>query len=99
MTVHDMTGFQRDLLFVIAGLGEPNGQEIGAELEASQDREVLHGRLYGNLDRLVEEGLIAKGERDGRTNRYTMTEAGEEAIADRYEWQSEYVPPASRARS
>lgn len=99
MTVHDLTGFQRDLLFVIAGLDEPNGQEIGAELEASQGREVLHGRLYGNLDTLVEEELITKGERDGRTNHYTTTEAGEAAIAERYEWQAEYVRPARPARS
>ena len=99
MTVHDLTGFQRDLLFVIDGLDDPNGQEIGAELEASQDREVLHGRLYGNLDTLVGEGLITKGERDGRTNRYTTTEAGEAAIAERYEWQAEYVPRTRPVRS
>lgn len=97
MTVHDLTGFQRDLLFVIAGLESPNGQEIGAELEATQGREVLHGRLYDNLDRLVADGLVAKGEHDGRTNRYTVTEAGEAAIADRYEWQSSYVPPDHRS--
>ncbi len=93
MPVHDLTGFQRDLLFVIAGLESPNGQEIKSELEDSQEREILHGRLYANLDTLVEDGYVEKGEEDGRTNQYTVTERGKEAIATRYDWQTEYVRP------
>lgn len=91
--MHDLTGFQRDLMFVIAGLESPNGQEIKQELEGSQNREILHGRLYANLDTLVEEGYVRKGELDGRTNRYGITERGREAIATRFDWQTEYVTP------
>ncbi|GAB3036272.1 PadR family transcriptional regulator [Natronobiforma cellulositropha] len=80
-------------MFVIAGMDSPNGQEIKQELETSQSREILHGRLYANLDTLVDEGLVSKGELDGRTNRYSITERGKEAIAARYDWQSEYVSP------
>ena len=80
-------------MFVIAGMDSPNGQEIKQELENSQRREILHGRLYANLDTLVEEQFVSKGELDGRTNRYSITEKGSEAIAARYDWQSEYVSP------
>ncbi|MCU4742745.1 PadR family transcriptional regulator [Halobacteria archaeon AArc-m2/3/4] len=91
--MHDLTGFQRDLMFVIAGMESPNGQEIKQELENSQGREILHGRLYANLDTLVEEGFVTKGELDGRTNRYSISERGRHAIAARYDWQTEYVAP------
>ncbi len=34
MSLFELTGFQRDLLYVIAGFDQPSGQEIKAELEA-----------------------------------------------------------------
>lgn len=94
--MHQQTGFQRDLLFVLNGLEEPNGQEIKSELERSQGRTIQHGRLYTNLDALVEEGYIKKGEQDGRSNRYVLTNRGEEILQDRFEWQRGYL---SRNRS
>lgn len=47
-------------MFVIAGMESPNGQEIKKELEESQGREILHGRLYANLDTLVEDDYVEK---------------------------------------
>jgi len=44
--------------------------------------EINHGRLYPNLEELVEMGLIDEGEIDERTNKYTLTEEGEEAIRE-----------------
>ena len=41
----ELTGFQRDLLFVIAGSDRPSGQAIRRELEQYIDN-VNHGRLY-----------------------------------------------------
>lgn len=88
----DLTGFQRDLLFVIAGLDEPNGLEIKAELETYYESDIRHGRLYPNLDTLVDEGLVEKGKHDQRTNKYLLTERGERKIRDRFAWQGERVP-------
>ncbi|WP_134672322.1 hypothetical protein [Halorussus marinus] len=31
--MHDLTGFQRDILYVIAGLDEPHGLAVKAELD------------------------------------------------------------------
>ena len=72
-TMHDLTGFQRDLLYVISGHDEPHGLAIKEDLEAYYEKEIHHGRLYPNLDTLVEKGLIEKGQRDRRTNFYTLT--------------------------
>ncbi|QLC35675.1 PadR family transcriptional regulator (plasmid) [Halarchaeum sp. CBA1220] len=89
--MHDLTGFQRDLLFVIAGLEEPNGLEIKEELETYYETEVHHGRLYPNLDTLVEKGLVEKGTVDKRTNSYTLTRRGRRELEARREWENQYV--------
>ncbi len=87
----DLTGFQRDALYVIAGLDEPNGLEIKAELDEYYSKEIQHGRLYPNLDTLVNTGLVRKGAHDDRTNAYTVTKRGEREIDARREWEAEYV--------
>jgi len=90
-TMYDLTGFQRDLLYVIAGLDEPHGLAIKEELENYYESEVNHGRLYPNLDTLVEKALIEKGERDRRTNFYTLTKRGQRELDARKEWEAQYV--------
>jgi DNA-binding PadR family transcriptional regulator len=71
--MHDLTGFQRDLLYTIAGLDKPHGLAIKDELENYYETEIHHGRLYPNLDTLVDKGLVEKGDKDRRTNFYTLT--------------------------
>lgn len=89
--MHDLTGFQRDLLFLVAGMDEPNGLEIKDELETYYENEIRHGRLYPNLDALVEKGFVEKGQYDRRTNKYILTQRGRREIESRIEWQAEYV--------
>jgi DNA-binding PadR family transcriptional regulator len=89
--MHDLTGFQRDLLYVIAGRERPHGLAIKEELEDYYEKEIHHGRLYPNLDTLVEKGLVEKGDKDRRTNFYTLTRRGRREIEDRRNWESEYV--------
>jgi Predicted transcriptional regulators len=89
--MHDLTGFQRDLLYVIAGLDDPHGLAIKEELEGYYESDVNHGRLYPNLDTLVEKGLVEKGQRDRRTNFYTLTRRGERELDARQDWESQYV--------
>ncbi|MDQ2051733.1 helix-turn-helix transcriptional regulator [Natronolimnohabitans sp. A-GB9] len=89
--MYDLTGFQRDLLYVAAGLDEPHGLAIKDELEEYYEKEIHHGRLYPNLDTLVEKGLIEKGEADRRTNVYSVTRRGRREIEDRRRWEDQYV--------
>ncbi|WP_336344254.1 PadR family transcriptional regulator [Halalkalicoccus ordinarius] len=85
----ELTGFQRDLLYVIAGLDDPHGLAIKEELEEYYEKEVHHGRLYPNLDTLVEKGFVKKGEVDRRTNFYRLSDRGERGIESRREWEDE----------
>jgi DNA-binding PadR family transcriptional regulator len=89
--MYDLTAFQRDVLYVIAGLDGPHGLAIKDELEEYYDREVHHGRLYPNLDTLIDKGLVEKGEIDKRTNAYRLTRRGRREIEARREWEAKYV--------
>lgn len=89
--MYDLTGFQRDLLFVIAGEEQPHGLAIKEELEDYYEKEIHHGRLYPNLDTLVDKGLVEKGQRDRRTNYYTLTSRGKREMNARHDWESLYV--------
>ena len=89
--MYDLTGFQRDLLYVIAGEDDPHGLHIKDELEQYYEKEIHHGRLYPNLDTLVDKGLVEKGTLDRRTNYYTLTSRGERELEARREWESQYV--------
>jgi len=84
----DYTRFQHDLLAVIAGYENgryrnnrhseqlPHGLAIKQSLEGYLGEEIHHGRLYPNLDTLVERGLINKTQADRRTNYYQLTDDG-----------------------
>jgi len=89
--MYDLTGFQRDLLYVIAGGEEPHGLAIKEELENYYETEIHHGRLYPNLDTLVEKGLVEKGQLDRRTNTYSLTRRGRREIEARREWEHQYA--------
>lgn len=89
--MHELSGFQRDALFVINGMAEPSGQDIKEVLEEYYESDINHGRLYPNLDTLVNKGFVEKGEIDRRTNFYRISERGVEAIRRRREWEAQHL--------
>lgn len=91
--MHDLTGFQRDLLYVAASLNEPSGSDIRAVVGAYYGEEIAAGRLYPNLNELVEKGLIEKGRVNDRTNKYVVTHRGKREIDARQEWIDGLVLP------
>jgi DNA-binding PadR family transcriptional regulator len=93
----ELTAFQQNILIILAE--EPRyGLAIKRELESYYEDEVNHGRLYPNLDDLVELGLVEKSELDKRTNQYGLTEEGEKAVLDRLSWVfGKFVTDESRA--
>jgi DNA-binding PadR family transcriptional regulator len=81
----ELTAFQQNILTILAE--EPRyGLAIKRDLEAYYDSEVNHGRLYPNLDELVEMDLVEKSELDKRTNQYALTDDGYEAVLDQLDW-------------
>ncbi|SDL08356.1 PadR family transcriptional regulator [Natronorubrum texcoconense] len=89
--MYDLTGFQRDLLYAIAGQDEPHGLAIKEELEDYYESEIHHGRLYPNLDNIVDKGLVEKGTADQRTNYYSITARGRRELEARRDWEDQYV--------
>lgn len=89
--MRDLTGFQRDCLYVIAGMDDPKGLAVKEEIDDYYGTDTNHGRLYPNLDALVEEGYLEKGRQDERTNCYTLTDRGRRELAARREWEDRYV--------
>jgi len=94
MSFPDLSARQRDLLFVVAGIGPASGQDVKTELRESQEIDLLPGVLYSNLDELVDAGLVSKSKADGRTNQYAVTDAGRRTLADLLSWQRRYQPTA-----
>jgi len=86
----ELTQFQLDILAILAHTGtgeeEDYGLAIKRALEAYSGKEVNHGRLYPNLDDLIEKGLVERSEIDKRTNQYTLTTDGEYVLRGRLDW-------------
>jgi len=97
--VRDLTAFQHNILVILSE--EPMyGLAIKRQLEEYYETEVNHGRLYPNLDSLVDMGLVEKSELDKRTNQYELTEDGHEAVLTRMNWVlSKFVTDGDRAES
>ena len=95
--VRDLTAFQHNILVILSE--EPMyGLAIKRQLEEYYGTEVNHGRLYPNLDDLVEMGLVEKSELDKRTNQYALTEEGYQALLDQLSWTfSKVVTDEERA--
>jgi len=85
-TARDLTAFQQNVLLVLAEESR-YGLAIKRELEDYYDEEVNHGRLYPNLDTLIERGLVEKSELDKRTNEYAVTDDGIAVLLDSFEWR------------
>ena len=97
--MHDLTGFQRDCLYIIGGLNRPHGLAIKEHLEDYYEKDIHAGRLYPNLDELVEKGLVEKRQRDQRTNAYVLTQRGRREIEARRQWEEEYVADEEESQS
>lgn len=82
---------ERDILYILVSGDQMAGTAIGDELKKYYGSDMSHGRIYPNLDRLVEKRLISRGQIDGRTNYYTLTDAGQAMIRDHREWKQQYI--------
>lgn len=91
-TFDELTRFQLDCVAVVRGhetgryegsRGEPHGLAIKTVLEEQYGKTVHHGRLYPNLDTLVEKGYLNKEQLDRRTNAYSTTEKARAFLTQR----------------
>lgn len=86
-----ITRFQLDILAAVAADEPVSGVDIRDVLEAyygfGDGEGINNGRLYPNLDALIEVGLLTKADGpDDRTNHYGLTDAGRQQLTDRVGW-------------
>lgn len=74
-----LSAYQRDILTILAD-GEAHGLGINSALQDRYDQSLPHSRLYQNLDRLVDAGLVTKRALDDRTNGYSLTDRGRDVV-------------------
>jgi len=89
--MYDLTGFQRDLLYVIVGGDEPNGLEVREEIDEYYEREIDRAHVYYNRDVLLESGYIEYSERVGRGKRLRITNKGQRSIVERRHWEDDLI--------
>lgn len=82
----DYSLLQASILHVIDQQQDPCGLDIKDDLDAVYHEEVSHPRLYTNIGQLVDRGLVNKGEVDGRTNWYRVTERGKTELRALRSW-------------
>lgn len=81
----DLSDFQTKALLTLAS-EDRYGLGIKQRLSEYYGEEINHGRLYPNLDELVDHGLVDKSERDRRTNNYAITERGRRVVQYEHWW-------------
>lgn len=89
--MHHLSGFKRDILYIVAGTGGLNGAEIKHRLCDYYDREIYDSQLYPNLDTLVERGLVDKHPVDGRTYAYQLTPEAQTVLKEHQRWKQHYT--------
>lgn len=89
--MNDLTGFQRDLLYIIAGCDETYEFRIKDKLESYYETEVTHDRLYPNLDALVSAELLERRRHNNQPDEYVMTVQGQKEVETRREWENNYL--------
>lgn len=84
------SGTRRDVCAILYDAGELRGQQLKAALSSHYDRRVDPRQFYGVLDALVDSGHVEERE-EGLHDVYALTERGEGALLDHYEWLASLV--------
>ncbi|SMO84439.1 PadR family transcriptional regulator [Halorubrum cibi] len=90
MTKWFHSGRRRDCCALIYEAGELRAQSLKSRLETHYDERLDPQSFYATLTAMVEAGYLAR-RAEGLGDVYTLTDAGEAALLDHYEWLSERV--------
>ncbi|GAA0513208.1 DNA-binding transcriptional regulator, PadR family [Halorubrum aquaticum] len=90
MTKWFHSGRRRDCCVLVYEAGELRAQSLKSRLESHYDERIDPQSFYATLSALVEAGYLTR-RAEGLADVYTLTDAGEVALLDHYEWISERV--------
>jgi len=78
------SGTRRDLCALLYG-EELRGQELKSAIETHYDGRIRPDRFYGAMEKLERAGFVTE-RTEGLHDVYALTEAGERAVRDHFEW-------------
>ncbi|PAU83310.1 PadR family transcriptional regulator [Halorubrum salipaludis] len=84
------SGRRRDLCALLYEAGELRAQSLKSRLESHYDERIDPGSFYATLTSLVESGFLDR-RTEGIADVYALTDAGERALLDHYDWLSAKV--------
>ncbi|WP_123619295.1 PadR family transcriptional regulator [Halorubrum sp. CSM-61] len=84
------SGRRRDLCALLYEAGELRAQSLKSRLESHYDERIDPRSFYATLRSLVESGHLDR-RTEGLADVYALTDAGEDALFDHYDWLSERV--------
>jgi len=82
----ELSGFQRDVLWMLCERGPCNGLAVEQDLEEYYGETVNHSHVYTNLNQLADAGFVDKRPGDGRANEYQLTPFAQTTLERRREW-------------
>jgi DNA-binding PadR family transcriptional regulator len=90
MTKWLQSGRRRDVCALLYEADQLHGQRLKTALESHYDERIESKSFYGAMDSLIQRGFVEK-RTDGIHDAYALTDAGERALEDHYEWLREKV--------
>ena len=90
MGQYHQSGTRRDVCVLLSDAGELRGQQLKSKLSSHYDRRIDPSTFYGVLDALVNSSHVEKREA-GLHDVYALTERGEDALLEHYEWLESHV--------
>lgn len=84
------SGLRRDVCALVAARDDPTGQTLKTAIQRRYDQRIRPKTFRGALDELVRLGYLER-EVDGVHDRYALTDEGEQALYEHYEWLREQL--------
>ncbi|WP_281194464.1 PadR family transcriptional regulator [Halorubrum sp. F4] len=97
MTKWFHSGRRRDCCVLVYAAGELRAQSLKSRLETHYDERIDPQSFYATLTALVESGYLTRRP-ERLADVYALTDAGEAALLDHYEWIADHVD-GGRART
>lgn len=83
--MEELSRMQRDLLVITSGFKSTSTDALKEELEDYYYSSLTRQHLLNNLNSLVEDGYLIKGN-SSRANTYQITDSGRQTISEHRDW-------------
>ncbi|WP_418281664.1 PadR family transcriptional regulator [Halorubrum sp. DTA98] len=87
------SGRRRDVCAILYDAEELRAQSLKSRIESHYDERIDPSSFYATLSALVDAGFLDRRTR-GIADAYALTDAGERALLDHYEWLSARIDDA-----